>query len=85
MVVPNIMGLIGSTPQFTSCVYAITKIEVMSMPFSILNTHSMPFLAIQHHILPTYPIFIPYTTVCTYILSDNERNRTSPRPLVRSM
>jgi hypothetical protein len=26
-----------ATPQFTSCVYAITKIEVVFMPLSILT------------------------------------------------
>jgi hypothetical protein len=32
-----------ATPQFTSCVYAIPKTEVVFMPLSILNT---PFYAI---------------------------------------
>jgi hypothetical protein len=47
---PFLVGLIGSrvnwfyaTPEFTSCVYAIPKTEVVFMPLSILNT---PFYAI---------------------------------------
>jgi hypothetical protein len=55
-----------ATPQFTSCVYAIKKLKLCLCHSQFSIPLSMPFSAIQHHILPMYPVFVPYTTVCTY-------------------
>jgi hypothetical protein len=55
------------TSKFTSYVYAITKIEVMSMSFSILNTPSIPLSAIQHENSLVNSCILVYTFVLTKI------------------